>query len=106
MLKFMKLSENAVAPCRASDGAAGFGLTSAEEGTVKSGERRLFKTDIAVELPSGTYGQVAGRSGHALKNCVTVLAGVIDADYRGNLGALLFNLDEKPFHGVCEWHHS
>jgi len=100
MLKFAKLSKIAVAPHRATGGAAGFDLASAEAGTVKPGERRLFKMDLAFELPAGTYGQVAGRSGLALKHGIQVLAGVIDSDYRGNVGALLLNMGEKPFHGM------
>ena len=100
MLKFAKLSENAIAPHRATEVAAGFDLASAEAGTLKVGERRLFKTDLAFELPAGTYGQVAGRSGLALKHDIQVLAGVIDSDYGGNVGALLLNMGEKPFHGM------
>jgi len=104
MLKFAKLSQKAAAPHRATEGAAGFDLTSAEAGTVKPGERRLFKTDLAFELPAGTYGQVAGRSGLALKHGIQVLAGVIDSDYRGNVGALLLNMGDKPFHGMLAQH--
>jgi len=100
MLKFAKLSDKAVAPHRATLGAAGFDLASAEAGMVKPGERRLFKMDLALELPAGTYGQVAGRSGLALKHGIQVMAGVIDSDYRGNVGALLLNMGEKAFHGM------
>lgn len=41
-----------------------------------------MKTDIQVQLPPGTYGRIAPRSGLALKNFIDVGAGVIDADYR------------------------
>ena len=99
-LKFAKLSENAVVPHRATEGAAEFDLDDAEAGTVKPGERRLFKMDLALELPAGTYGQVAGRSGLALKHGIQVLAGVIDSDYHDNIGALLLNMGEKPFPGT------
>jgi dUTP pyrophosphatase len=37
------------------------------------------------------YGRIAGRSGLALNHSLTVGAGVIDQDYRGNIGILLFN---------------
>ena len=43
---------------------------------------------------------MAGRSGLALKHGIQVLAGVIDSDYRGNVGALLLNMGEKPFQGM------
>ena len=42
-------------------------------------------------LPSGTYGRVASRSGLAVKNGLDVGAGVIDQDFRGEVGVVLFN---------------
>ena len=36
--------------------------------------------------------------------CVHTTAGVIDADYRGNVGVVLFNLAQEPYEGnhiVC-----
>lgn len=54
-------------------------------------------TDIQVELPSGCYGRVAPRSGLAAKNHIDVGAGVIDEDYRGNVGVVLFNHAQADF---------
>lgn len=54
-------------------------------------------TDIQIELPSGCYGRVAPRSGLAAKNFINVGAGVIDEDYRGNVGVVLFNHAEENF---------
>jgi len=48
-------------------------------------------------VPEGTYGRVAPRSGLAWKHHIDVGAGVIDADYRGNVGVVLFNHSEKDF---------
>lgn len=42
-------------------------------------------------------GRVAPRSGLAAKHSIDVGAGVIDADYRGPLKVLLFNLGETDF---------
>lgn len=54
-------------------------------------------TDIQIEVPFGTYGRVAPRSGLAWKNFIDVGAGVIDQDYRGNVGVILYNHSENEF---------
>lgn len=48
-------------------------------------------------IPSGHYGRVAPRSGLAVKNSIDTGAGVIDEDYRGNVGVLLFNHSDVDF---------
>lgn len=60
-------------------------------------EKTLVKTDIQIALPSGCYGRVAPRSGLAAKHFIDVGAGVIDEDYRGNLGVVLFNFGKEKF---------
>jgi deoxyuridine 5'-triphosphate nucleotidohydrolase len=57
----------------------------------------MLKTDIAIAVPLGTYGRVAPRSGLALKHGIDVGAGVIDEDYRGNVGVILFNHSDVDF---------
>ena len=86
-----KLSENATIPVKGSDFAAGFDLFSAEDKELSSGSRRLCKTNLAIQLPEGCYGRIAPRSGLAYKNYIDVCAGVIDRDYRGDVGVLLHN---------------
>lgn len=56
-----------------------------------------MKTDIQIEVPEGHYGRVAPRSGLAWKNSIDVGAGVIDEDYRGNVGVILFNFSDVNF---------
>lgn len=70
---------------------------SAYDCVVPSKGKALVKTDIQIELPSGCYGRVAPRSGLAHKNFIDVGAGVIDEDYRGNVGVILFNFSEEEF---------
>lgn len=57
----------------------------------------LVDTDISIAVPVGTYGRVAPRSGLASKHSIDVGAGVIDADYRGPVKVLLFNLSDNDF---------
>jgi len=54
-------------------------------------------TDLPFELPPGSYGRIAHRSGLAVKHFIDVGAGVIDQDYRGNVGVLLFNFSNNDF---------
>ena len=44
-------------------------------------------------------GRIAPRSGLAAKNFIDTGAGVIDADYRGEVKVLLFNHSETDFEG-------
>lgn len=97
ILKFTKVSENAFAPIKGSDKAAGYDLKSAYDYTVPAHGKELIKTDISIELPHGCYGRIAPRSGLAWKNHIDVGAGVIDEDYRGNIGVVLFNHSNEDF---------
>ncbi|XP_054571511.1 deoxyuridine 5'-triphosphate nucleotidohydrolase, mitochondrial isoform X2 [Eptesicus fuscus] len=96
-LRFVRLSEHATAPSKGSARAAGYDLYSAYDYTIPPMEKTLVKTDIQIALPSGCYGRVAPRSGLAAKHFIDVGAGVIDEDYRGNLGVVLFNFGKEKF---------
>lgn len=89
------LSDKARIPYQATDRAAGYDLFSAESILIGPQERRLIKTNVAIEIPFGYYGRIAPRSGLAYKNGIDVLAGVIDSDYRGDIGVILLNTDLK-----------
>ena len=96
-LKFKKLTGNATTPVRGSRYAAGFDLFSAEFKEILPQCHAVVNTDIGVILPRGTYGRVAPRSGLAVKNFIGVGAGVVDFDYRGNVGVVLFNHGTDSF---------
>ena len=95
-LKYFRLSPYATAPKRRSTGAAGYDLASAEEAVVLPFNKQLLRTDLIIKVPTGCYGRIAPRSGLALFHSITVGAGVIDADYRGNVYVLLFNHGAFP----------
>lgn len=59
-----------------------------------------MKTGLKIAVPPGTYGRVAPRSGLAFKHFIDTGAGVIDEDYRGELGVLLFNHSDTDFEGA------
>lgn len=92
----------------------GYDLSSAYDTIVPKRGKAIVKTDLAVAIPWGTYARIgkqpssssilsmmkrddpvfsiiAPRSGLAVKNFIDVGAGVVDYDYRGNVGVVLFN---------------
>lgn len=92
-----KLSDRAILPRRGSHMAAGFDLSSAHDSIVPARGKALIKTDLAISLPKATYGRIAPRSGLAWKNSIDTGAGVIDRDYTGNIGVILFNHSDEDF---------
>ena len=88
-------------PKRMSEAAAGFDLYANIKYNVilKKGEPQLVPTGISIALPFGYEAQVRPRSGLALKHGVTVLnsPGTVDADYRGEIGAVLINHSDYDY---------
>jgi dUTP pyrophosphatase len=115
MLEVKRLFDDAYLPRKGSTRAAGYDLHAHSYVFIVDGKigktvkldddvvlipansRCLVKTGIAVAVPEGCYGRVAPRSGLALKNGIDILAGVIDEDYRGEVGVILVNLNSEPF---------
>jgi dUTP pyrophosphatase len=98
LLKFKRLDEKATLPTRGSDLSAGLDLYSIEEVSIGPRQRHLAKTGLAVVIPPNHYGRIAPRSGLAMKHGLDVLSGVIDSDYRGEIGCLLYNTGDEPLH--------
>ena len=96
LLNFKQLHPNAILPVRGSVHAAGLDLYSIEALHLLPKQRVLACTGLAVAIPEGHYGRIAPRSGLATKQGIDVLAGVIDADYRGEIQCLLYNTGDEP----------
>lgn len=91
------MSPHAHVPVKGTEHSAGFDLFSAEEKTVPGNGKALIKTDLKIRVPFGCYGRIAPRSGLTVKHFIDVGAGVIDADYRGNVKVVLFNFSNENF---------
>lgn len=98
-IRIKKLHDDAVVPAYQTEEAAGFDLHSVDDYTLKSGQRALVETGLAMALPRGYELQVRPRSGLAFKHGVTVLnsPGTIDSDYRGEVKVLVVNLGDEEF---------
>ncbi|KAJ6389855.1 hypothetical protein OIU77_024153 [Salix suchowensis] len=92
-----RLSENAVLPSRGSPLSAGCDLSSVSAAKVPARGIALIPTDLSIAIPEGTYARIAPRSGLTWKHSIDVGAGVIDADYRGPVGVILFNHSDLDF---------
>ena len=88
-------------PEPATELAAGVDLMAAIDDTITlaPGERQIIPTGLAIALPPGHEAQIRPRSGLAAKNGITLVnsPGTIDADYRGEIGAILINHGQESF---------
>ena len=98
VLEFKRVDQRATLPSRGSEFSAGLDLYSIEDITIEPKQRTLAKTGLAVAIPPGHYGRIAPRSGLAMKQGLDVLSGVIDSDYRGEIGCLLYNTGDEMIH--------
>ena len=96
MLKIKKISENATIPEWRGVENAGLDIYSAEDATLLPGEIQIIKTGIATEFDNRYVALLRDRSGLATKG-IHVLAGVIDACYRGEWGVVLVNLGKDLY---------
>jgi dUTP pyrophosphatase len=94
-----RLNDNAILPTRGSATAIGIDLYQPKDkwDTLLPGASILLKTGISMSIPLTHYGRIAPRSGLAFKHQIDVLGGVIDSDYRGDIGVILIN------HGPTEF---
>lgn len=84
-------------PEYAHEGDAGLDLRSTIDTVLKPFERKLIPTGIKIEIPRGYAGFVQPRSGLAIKNGISLVntPGLIDSNYRGEIKAILINLDSR-----------
>ena len=101
------LSERARIPTRMTNGSAGYDLYAAVDAAVPAATtsvngavdigRCLVPLGLAVELPIGTVGRIAARSGMSVNFNIEVGAGWIDSDFRGEVMVELKNLSSVDY---------
>lgn len=89
-VKIKKLYPDAHIPTRMHDGDAGYDLYSREVYVMKPGEVHVFKTGIAIEIDQQYVALIWGRGSMAIKGADS-LAGVVDSNFRGDIGVVLQN---------------
>ena len=95
-IEVRRLSPEAILPTYAKQGDSGLDLHSVEKTVLEPGEVRAVGTGIAVAIPDGYEGQVRPRSG---LSCLGIIAipGTIDSGYRGEIKAILHNVDDCAY---------
>ena len=90
-LEFMKTAIHDLdVPKRSTEGAGGFDLPLLQDDvTIWPGDQVIAKTGWAVSIPKGFVGFVWPRSKWAIQYGLSVGAGVIDSDYRGEIRVVL-----------------
>ena len=96
-LKVKLLSPKGKLPIKGTSLVAGYDLSSAQQLVIPVNGRAIIQTNISLSVPKGTYGRIAPRSGLAVKHGITTGARVIDADYTGPIGVVLFNHGDQDF---------
>lgn len=98
-IRIKKLHPDAVTPQYQTNGSSGFDLVAIEDVAIKSGETKLVRTGLAVDVGYGYELQVRPRSGLSLKSPLRVAnsPGTVDADYRGEIGVIMTNISILEF---------
>lgn len=106
-VKFKRIKVGAVMPTRATMGSAAYDLYAPEDIRIPSG-RFIIPLGFAMEMPMGVQALIDPRSGFSAKGMqgtfnsnvgrfdCDVIEGKIDSDYRGEVGAIVYNRD-VPF---------
>ena len=96
-LKIKKLNQDAKLPSYAHKGDAGMDIFSCIDETLLPNERKTISTGISIEIPEGYVALIWDKSGLASKQGIKTMAGVCDANYRGEYKIVLLNTSSENF---------
>ena len=109
VIKFKKLSEDAIIPKYQKEGDAAFDfhavvdtldyVTGKKEIYVAAKGQKIVRTGLAMSIPKGYELQIRPRSGLAAKNAITITnsPGTIDSFFRDEIKIIVFNLGTDEF---------
>lgn len=99
-IKMSNSNNKITLPRRQTEQSAGYDLYANSTGVILPNTHKLIKTGICVKIPNNHVGQIWIRSSLSLKHGIEAGAGIIDSDYQGELGVILYN------HGMDDFHYN
>ncbi len=99
-IQVKKVKPDAILPSYAHPGDAGMDVFSAIDIIIPPHDRVTIPLGISIALPAGYVSLLWDKSGLASKSGLTMLAGVIDAHYRGEYMVVVYNTTSQPYNVV------
>jgi deoxyuridine 5'-triphosphate nucleotidohydrolase len=101
-LSFVKTHPDAQLPVRKHDnlayGDTGYDVTAVESVTIPARSAAIVPTGLTLaNLPAGIWIRIESRSGLAFKHNIQAFNGIIDNNYRGDLGVKLINHSDTDY---------
>ena len=87
---FSLLSERSILPRKATEGSAGYDVFAYHDCLILKKSNATISCGFKMKMYPGLYAQLMSRSSYVLKN-ITVEAGTIDSDFRGEVKVCLRN---------------
>lgn len=95
---FKKTHPDAKLPFRDKTGNTGFDLFSVEDVIIPAKGDAIVPTGVQVaQIPMGVWYMILPRSGMGFKHGIQPHLGVIDNNYRGDLGVKLYNFSNTDY---------
>jgi dUTP pyrophosphatase len=96
---FEKTHQNAILPSKKFPQDVGWDLYAVEDATIPAKSQNVVNIGLKLAyLDKGYWFKIESRSGLAFKDNIVAFQGVIDNNYRGNVGIKLFNFGDKDYH--------
>ena len=102
ILYCQKLSDKARLPRQATVGSIGLDLFAPIKYHIPPNEQVLIPADLMLVPSNGYYVQISSKSGLVAKHEITVEAGEVDPDYRGNVVVILRNHNNRKSYTLDE----
>ncbi len=96
-IQIKRLDKELPIPTHAYEGDAGVDLYSAITITIQPNQRVVIPTGVQLAFEKGYVALVWDKGGLAAKHGLTNLAGVIDANYRGEYKIVILNTNDSPY---------